>query len=201
MQCTKMIDFIIDETTNDFSSGEMLLKILTAEKERLGKLVLEDGLSSRRSSDIAWRRGVALPGSQSGNTLKPEAETLSNETNAWQSTSPVQVGWYMLFGFHLWTLWLSDLHSSCVICIIRLVFKNRPSINHPDDFDLLIHRMKVKKLALIPGTCAVCAVINLNSFLCLESIGRNSISGRHSCLRNVCFAVFVKRVVRCSEVN
>ncbi|KAG0602146.1 hypothetical protein M758_11G162800 [Ceratodon purpureus] len=90
VQCTKMIDFIIDETTNDFSSGEMLLKILTAEKERLGKLVLEDGLSSRRSSDIAWRRGVALPGSQSGNTLKPEAETLSNETNAWQSTSPVQ---------------------------------------------------------------------------------------------------------------
>jgi hypothetical protein len=107
VQCTKMIDFIIDETTKDVPSGEMLLKILTAEKERLAKMVLEDGSSSRKSSDIDWHRGVGLPGSQSGNALKPERETPSNETSAWLSTaSPVQVGWFMSCGFLSRNVWL-----------------------------------------------------------------------------------------------
>lgn len=89
-QCNQMIDSIIDEFAKDLLSGEMLLKILASEKDRLAKIVLEGGLVSRKSSNIIW--DVGLSGSHSGEFWKPEVKTVSNDASAWQSTpSPVQV--------------------------------------------------------------------------------------------------------------
>jgi len=74
----------MNETAKDCSSGEMLLKILTAEKERLAKIVLEEGSTSRKSS-----------GFQSAGALKSDVETLSNDNSAGKSTlSLIQVGSY-----------------------------------------------------------------------------------------------------------
>lgn len=88
-QCTKIVDFIMNETTKDYSSGDMLLKILTAEKERLAKIVLEEGSTSRKSSDIM---GVGMPGFHSGGAMKSDMETLSNDNSAEKSAlSAVQV--------------------------------------------------------------------------------------------------------------
>uniref|UniRef100_A0A7I4BQG6 Uncharacterized protein n=1 Tax=Physcomitrium patens TaxID=3218 RepID=A0A7I4BQG6_PHYPA len=90
-QCNQMIDSIIDEFAKDLLSGEMLLKILASEKDRLAKIVLEGGLVSRKSSNIIW--DVGLSGSHSGEFWKPEVKTVSNDASAWQSTpSPVQIG-------------------------------------------------------------------------------------------------------------
>lgn len=43
--CTKMLDFVVEEAVKDSPSGEMLLKILVAERE-----IAQDGI----------RRGVSL---------------------------------------------------------------------------------------------------------------------------------------------
>ena len=113
-----MIDSIIDETTKDLPSGDMLLKIITAEKARLARMVLKDGSSSRKTSDTDWLRGIGLPGSQSGSTLKPEVGPLSNETSDWQSTSLVQVGWFNHVVYFPGFCGIDSLHSSCVMCMI-----------------------------------------------------------------------------------
>lgn len=97
--CTKIVESIINETSKDIPSGEMLLKILTAEKERLAKLVLEEGSTSGKSPDTTWHTGVGTSGFQSGGVLKSDTETLLNDNSAGKSTSsPVQVGWLVLCG-------------------------------------------------------------------------------------------------------
>jgi len=85
-QCTRMVESIMNEAAKDFSFGEMLLKILTAEKERLANVVLEEGSTCRKSS-----------GFQCGGTLKSDMETLSNDNSVGKSgLSPVQVGSYLV---------------------------------------------------------------------------------------------------------
>lgn len=76
-QSIKIVESIMNETSKDYSSGEMLLKILTAEKDRLAKVVLEEGSTSRK--------GVNMVGIHSGGATKSVIETLSNDNSVQKS--------------------------------------------------------------------------------------------------------------------
>lgn len=54
VHCSQTLDWVVGEAAKDFPSADMLLKIVSAEKERLGNLVLEEGAVNKKSSKISW---------------------------------------------------------------------------------------------------------------------------------------------------
>lgn len=96
---SQMMNSVIDDCAKDFSSGEVLLKILTSEKERLAKIVLENGLASSKGPNIMWESDAIMSGSYPEESLKPAVDMMSNDAKSRRPTSfPSQVGYIMSRG-------------------------------------------------------------------------------------------------------
>jgi hypothetical protein len=78
--CTKMLDFVVEEAVKDSPSGEMLLKILVAEREKLRKMVLEQGSVYNKSSNLNWN-SVSSSAMPAATSLKLELEMEPSASN------------------------------------------------------------------------------------------------------------------------
>lgn len=81
--CTKMLDFVVEEAVKDSPSGEMLLKILVAEREKLRKMVLEEGSVYNKSSILNWNSvsSSTMPALHTATPLKLELEMEPSASN------------------------------------------------------------------------------------------------------------------------
>lgn len=78
-----MMNFVIDDCVKDFFFGEVLLKIFILEKERLVKIVLENGLVSSKGLNIMWELDVIMFGFYFEELLKLVVDMMLNDVKFW----------------------------------------------------------------------------------------------------------------------